>query len=373
VCVGLVHDDNEAQIRISEHKAHKYEPLDGNADCFNATIKNMENLKEHLKVDRIIRISDKGCFSAKIVAETVKQGFDLIASMKLTEKYILLLEDALQKGHHFTLLDYLSISQARKKEPSKQDRYYGLSVESSLTYGNKEYPMRFIFVRSDGKVKRDRNRREKQIAKIETEINILKEKVGMPYYRDAKKLQAKIDNLCKRYKEGKHLQIELLTSDNGKATSFSYKWDKESLEKEAIFDGIYLLGTTLVEHPIGTVFSLFKEQHYSETANKDLKGPLRIRPVFLQNLDRIESLIFILFLSLMVYMFLERWYRNSVTEQKQRKTTTRTLLSFFRNYALTVMVSEDGIQKIPNSLNIIQSTIFSVLGLEFSQIYHKFT
>jgi hypothetical protein len=50
--------------------------LDGNADSFEATIKNMENLKEHLKVDRIIRISDKGCFSAKIVAETVKQGFD---------------------------------------------------------------------------------------------------------------------------------------------------------------------------------------------------------------------------------------------------------------------------------------------------------
>ena len=84
-------------------------------------------------------------------------------------------------------------------------------------------------------------------------------------------------------------------------------------------------------------------------------------------------MIFILFLSLMVYMFLERWYRNRVTEPKQRKTTTRILLSFFRNYALTVMVSDDGIQEVPNSLNIIQNTIFSVLGLEFSEIYHKFT
>jgi len=373
VCVGLVHDDNEAQIRISEHKAHKYEPLDGNADCFNATIKNMENLKEHLKVDRIIRISDKGCFSAKIVAETVKQGFDLIASMKLNEQYILLLYDAFLRGQDFTLFDYLSLSQARKKEPSEQDRYYGMDVEGSLTYGIKEYPMRFIFIKSDGKIKRDRNRREKQIAKIESEIKNIQEKVGMPYYRDAKKLQAKIDLLCKRYKEGKHLKVELLTSDDGKAISLDYKWDKEAVEKEAIFDGIYLLGTTLMEHPLGTVFRLFKEQHYSESANKDLKGPLRVRPVFLQNQDRIEALIFILFLSLMVYMFLERWYRNSVTEPKQRKTTTRTLLSFFRNYALTVMVKKDGIFQIPNSLNVIQNTIFSVLGLEFSEIYHKFT
>jgi len=233
--------------------------------------------------------------------------------------------------------------------------------------------MRFIFVRSDGKVKRDRNRREKQIAKIEAEIQDIQEKVGTPYYRDAKKLQTKIDKLCKRYKEGKHIKIELLTSDDGKAISFSYKWDKEALEKEARLDGIYLLGTTIMERPMGTVFELFKEQHYSESANKDLKGPLRIRPIFLQNQGRIEALIFILFLSLMVYMLLERWYRNSVTEPKQRKTTTRTLLSFFRNYALTIMVSEDGIQEIPNSLNLIQNKIFSVLGLEFSQIYHKFT
>jgi len=367
VKVGLnVANDGKGPVPIF------YEPLDGNADCFNATIKNMENLREHLKVDRIIRISDKGCFSAKIVSETVKQGFDLIASMKLNKQYILLLEEAMQKGHHFTLFDYLSISQARKKEPSQQDRYYGMSVESNLTYGQKEYPMRFIFVRSDGKIKRDRNRREKQIAKIETEIRNIQKKVGMPYYRDAQKLKEKIKNLCKRYTIGKHIKVDILI-ENGKAISFSYKWDREAIEKEARLDGVYLLGTTLMEHPIFTVFRLFKEQHYSESANKDLKGPLRIRPVFLQNQGRIESLIFILFLSLMVYMFLERWYRNSVPQPKQRKTTTRTLLSFFRNYALTVIVSEDGIQEIPNSLNIIQHTIFSVLGLEFSQIYHKFT
>jgi hypothetical protein len=263
----------------------------------------MENLKEYLKVDRIIRISDKGCFIAKIVAETVscwfdthsesyvkptkkvKQGFDLIASMKLNEQYLNLLENAFLQGHHFILLDYLSLSQARKKNPSEQDRYYGMSVESNLTYGQKEYPMRFIFIRSDGKIKRDRNRREKclvvstpipkvmfgsltnakgfrskqqkkQITKIEAEIKNLQEKVGMPYYRDAKKLKAKIDLLCKRYPEGRHLKVELLTSD-GKAISFSYEWDKEALEKEAKLDGIYLLGTTLIFHPIGTVFRLF--------------------------------------------------------------------------------------------------------------------
>lgn len=367
VKVGLnVANDGKGPVPIF------YESLDGNADPFEATLKNMENLKAHLKVDRLLRISDKGCFSAKIVAETVRQGFDLIASMKLTERYRALLEEAWQSGQDFTLLDYLSQNQARKKDPSQQDRYAALEVGSSLTYGQREYPMRFLFVRSDGKLKRDRKRREKHRAKMEAELTLLKEKVGMPYHRDPEKLQSKMDRLLKRYPEGAFLEIDIQTSD-GKVVSLEYTWDEAALAKQARCDGIYLLGTTLMEHPMGEVFGLFKEQHYSESANKHLKGPLRIRPIFLQNQARIEALIFILFLALMVYMLIERRYRNRVPQPELRKTTTRTLLKVFRNYALTVVVSEDGIQEIPNALNMTQQAVFSVLGLKFSDLYQEFT
>lgn len=345
--------------------------MDGNADPFEATLKNREHLKEHLKVDSLLRISDKGGFSAKIVAETVRQGFDLIASMKLTEAYRDLLEEAWQSGQDFTLLDYLSQNQARKKDPSNQDRYSGLEVESSLPYGQKEYPMRLIFVRSDGKLKRDRNRREKHIARREAELTLLKEKVGKPYYRDPPKLQANLDKLLKRYPEGAFVHIDLQTSA-GKAVSLEYTWEEAAVAEKAKWDGIYLVGTTLRERPMGEVFGLFKEQHYSESANKDLKGPLRIRPIFLQTQARIEALIFLLFLALMVYRLIERWYRNRVPDPKLRKTTTRTLLRVFRNYAVTVMVSEDGIQEIPNALSRTQHAVFSGLGLNFSEIYQGF-
>lgn len=366
VKVGLnVANDGKGPVPIF------YEALDGNADPFEATLENMEHLKAQLKVDRILRISDKGCFSAKIVAETVRQGFDVIASMKLTEVYRTLLEEAWQRGQDFTLLEYLSQNQARKKDPSQQDRYYGLDVESSLTYGQKDYPLRLIFVRSDGKLKRDSHRREKHRAKMEAELILLKENVGMPYYRDPEKLQSKLDQLLKRYPEGALVHIDLQTSA-GKAVSLEYAWDEAAVAEAARWDGIYLLGTTLMGHPMGEVFGLFKEQHYSESANKDLKGPLRIRPIFLQNQARIEALIFVLFLALMVYMLLERWYRNRVTEPKLCKTTTRTLLRVFSSYAVTVIVSEDGIQEIPNALSRTQQAVFSVLGLNFSEIYQGF-
>jgi hypothetical protein len=60
-----------------------------------------------------------------------------------------------------------------------------MDVNSNLTYGMKEYPTRFIFVRSDGKINRDSKRSEQQRAQIDSELTVLQETVGMPYYRDA--------------------------------------------------------------------------------------------------------------------------------------------------------------------------------------------
>lgn len=69
-----------------------YEPLDGRATGVAATLQNMDHLKQSLPVDHLLRISDKGCCSAKIVAETQRQGFDLIASLKGIAPYPALLE-----------------------------------------------------------------------------------------------------------------------------------------------------------------------------------------------------------------------------------------------------------------------------------------
>ncbi|MFN3476954.1 MAG: hypothetical protein ACK4Z6_05310 [Candidatus Methylomirabilales bacterium] len=92
------------------------------------------------------------------------------------------------------------------------------------------------------------------------------------------------------------------------------------------------------------VFQLFQEQHYVESANRQLKGPLQVRPMFLQTQARIESLLFILVLALMVYLLVEQWYRQPVSEPVGRKTTTRTLLQAFQPYALTVVVTAAGVQ-----------------------------
>ena len=60
-----------------------------------------------------------------------------------------------------------------------------------------------------------------------------------------------------------------------------------------------------------------------------------MRPVFLHSPRRIESLMFLLVISLMTHDLIQRTDRNSLPANapvKERHTTTLTLLAAFKNY-----------------------------------------
>ncbi|MFH0774773.1 MAG: hypothetical protein V2A53_04670 [bacterium] len=77
----------------------------------------MENLKEHLKLDNILRISDRGCFSPEVAVKTKKRyGFDLISSIDFSKSYQDIFYTMTGSGITWKELTYLSINQQAKKE-----------------------------------------------------------------------------------------------------------------------------------------------------------------------------------------------------------------------------------------------------------------
>jgi len=95
----------------------------------------------------------------------------------------------------------------------------------------------------------------------------------------------------------------------------------------------------LATHNADTVFTMFREQNPVEHANRQFKGPLAVRPVFLHSPERVEALVFLLMISLMVYFLVQRTYRENTPEdapEKERRTTTATILDAFRNYAILI-------------------------------------
>ena len=121
------------------------------------------------------------------------------------------------------------------------------------------------------------------------------------------------------------------------------------------------------------VFSTFKEQYTVENANKILKGPVKLRPIFLHKQERIESLILVIFLALMLYYLLERTYYYYQREEAKKmskkaqkaikKMTARKLLWMFNWYSLGIIHIGD--QKIlkPAELTNDQQNVFDLLKL----------
>lgn len=334
-----------------------YEALDGNASGFVETIRNMENLKKHMKLDRIVRINDRGCFSAKILAETKKAEFDLISSVKFTADLEQIVRDAIDTAT-FQRMSFTGENQKRR-DPYEQDGYSAFEIDHEFSYKKEKYPVRLIIVRSDGKVKRDQKNRKKHCETIENELNKLASKLGGSYYTEDR-IEKKKSKILSKYPEGKYYDVKIDAARN----QLEYKLSKEDIEYDSVLDGIFLLVTTLPKekYPLDRVFTLFKEQHYIERENQILKGTLRIRPVYLQNQKRIEGLIFILWLALLCYLLMERIYRNNSSEPKEKKRTARSILECFDIYIYSGIKGYSSLA--PNPMDEQQIRVYSRLGLK---------
>jgi len=372
VKIGLdVAKDEYGQVPIY------YEDLDGKAQGTAAVIGNMENLKKHLKLDHILRISDRGCFSPEVAIKTKKRyGFDLISSIDFSKSYQDIFYTMMSSGITWEGLTYLSINQQAKKEEKDRDHYYGFETKRELEYNGEKEEVRVIFIKSDGKLKREKKTEAKRITFINKGFEGINEKIGHPHYGTTEAVEKRIKSLLSKYPAyGQLYTYEIIQNEAGKPIKAIPFVHETLLARKRMLYGVYVIGTTLNEdeYPMDRVFSIFKEQYTVENANKILKGPVRLRPIFLHKQERIESLILVIFLALMLYYLLERtYYYHQQDEQKKKakkaekaikKMTARKLLWMFNWYSLGIIYIGD--QKIikPAELTADQQRVFDLLGL----------
>ncbi|MDP1814630.1 MAG: hypothetical protein Q8K92_09310 [Leadbetterella sp.] len=187
-----------------------YEDLSGNASSTAVTIQNMENLQKHLKPDHIIRISDRGCFSPKVAIKTKESGFDYISSIDFSKSYKDLFFECASSGIVWENLTYLSINQ-QKKEKEDRDYYYGYETKKNLEYNGRTQLMRTIFIKSNGKLKREKKTETKRLTFINKGFERINEKIGHPHYRTTKEVEKRIATVLSKYPDyGKLYSYEII-------------------------------------------------------------------------------------------------------------------------------------------------------------------
>ena len=357
--------------------------VSGNDNGHTAVAEQFALIMKHLKPVELTMISDRGTYSIVHLARMRKEGFDALCSAPWDD--FRALYDSHRESLNWTRASYLSIEQRRRRTQGDlpQEHYDLAVVRHQLTdpETKRPFPVRVIFVFSTGDQKVTRQQRSRHVEKINCELKKIEHSVASGNRNtDPASVTRRVERVLGSKKAAKYFSYEMIPlSDKqrdrlpapgrGRAKPthrFRYCFDAALQTNDEQYDGLNALVTTAKRRSTDELFSKFKQQAYAEHANHVFKGPLRVRPVFLKSAHRVEALVFLMMMSLTLYFVLQRSYRATCEEDasaKERRKTTRTILSEFAVYLLLITRTEAGRIVQPLQLSAVQRALLQRLGL----------
>jgi transposase len=322
---------------------------DGNTSDQKTVIQNMQNLRKRLKTDEFVIVGDRGMISSENIVAYEENALRYIGTLKLGKEHKELIKSI--DDSEFEKLDYTRGNGA----------YYGVNRELTFKYREKEVNAKGLIVKSEKKEEKDRKNREKGIKKITDKLehifsNINKRKYKKREYTEEQTKKA----LTGKYKK----YIEYYLEENDEELSFDF-WVIDDLVKEdSKMDGKYIIVTNVHEYTKSQLLNAYKSRFIVESRIRNMKSDIKVRPLFLQNDERIESLVFVTILALMVYSILE-----TLCRRENINITSRTLLEIFGKLSLIKLVDNDGEILILEDLSYYQSEVLKRLRFPMPEVY----
>lgn len=160
------------------------------------------------------------------------------------------------------------------------------------------------------------------------------------------------------------MEVQLEGEEGQLVLSFGGQAEQMVLAQER--DGRYLL---ITNRPLSAeeMVRQFKAQDHLENRTRPLKGPIRMRSIFLHNPPRIESLIFICMLALLAFSILEM-----LAKRAHIQMTAERLPEQFQTLPVVYTVFKDGScwrQLVP--VSAFQHKVILALGFPNPEIYLK--
>lgn len=378
VHVGLcTHVDEYGPLPIYGHI------VSGNQNGHSAVAEQFALIQKHLRPPELTMISDRGTYSIVHLARMRNEGFHALCSAPWDDFRTLYDEHA--EVLNWNRASYLSIEQQRRRRQGNLPReHYELAVlRHQLTdpATKQDFPVRVIYVFSTADEKVSRQQRAKQIEKITTGLEKLQHSVASGNrntdLNSVARRVARVFGSKRSARYFSHEMVALTSQQQAKlpkpragckrpAHRFRFSFDEALQKQDERYDGRSVLVTTVMQRSADELFSKFKQQTYAEHANHIFKGPLAVRPVFLKNVHRVEALVFLMMMSLTLYFILQRTYRSTCEKdapKKERRTTTRTILSEFNVYIVLVTKTDLGRLVQPLQPTPTQRTLLRRLNL----------
>jgi transposase len=359
--------------------------VSGNQNGHTAIAQQLALVKKHLKPPELTMISDRGTFSAGHLLRLSDSGYHAIAAAPWDDFR------ALFDEHYERLLwqeaTYLSLEQQRRRTQGDLPlEHYELAVvRHPLTDrdSGRSIPTRVIFVFSTADQKVAQKNREKSVQKIREGLEAMGRSVAEGRRNtDPTSVARRVSKIFGKRQAANYFAYEMIPLSKKERDRlpapqrgckrpqhrFEFTYDEQAAQEDADYDGYSVLVTTAPRtQSADLLFSKYKQQSYSELANHEFKTPLAVHPVFLKSPQRVEALVFLMMITLTLYILIQRIYRKNVPAKapiKEQRTTTKTILRAFNKYTLIIQHSRLGREVQPTRLTIRQRQILQQLGFD---------
>jgi transposase len=302
--------------------------------------RGLERLRELLPEGLLI-VADSALGNIKPLCEADRAGLRFICPLRAVtgyrERFLSEVGDGALRP-----LRYAS-ERERRRPPAERARYRGVlrpfEVEDPETGERRCF--RVAYVHSSEEEREIRAARERALVKAEDALARIERGLGGRHYPT----KAHVERRLARVLAPVEGLIETEAGERAGRPTLRFRRNQEAIEHAGGTDGITALATNIPGRlSAERVLSTYKQQWMVERRHRDLKQTLRVRPIFLQNDDRIEALVSVVGLALLVFGLIEAELRRRIGDEqlpgllpegRSGPPTGRNILAAFQGLGLT--------------------------------------
>ena len=287
VVIGLLVTDEGMPI------AHHVYP--GNTKDSSTLTDQIHRLKKTFGIKQCVLVVDRGMVTKDNLTELVTEGYQYIVALRKRKRE--LFKPVLEAGRN-------------RLQPVKGQKNL-LGFETALEELGGD---RVIFYHNSEKAEVEKRHRKERLDKAKTR---LKEIQGL-FLSGKRKDKEKLLQQAVRYLERKKLaSFFQLQTDENKGINFTLK--QEKVEFEAELDGLFVLRTNRDDLSIAELVSAYKTLARAESAFKELKDFIELRPMRHWTEERVRAHIFICVLAYLLETCIEIKLKRAEMEMTARK------------------------------------------------------
>ena len=287
VVIGLLVTDEGMPI------AHQVYP--GNTKDSSTLTDQIHRLKKTFGIKQCVLVVDRGMVTKDNLTELVSEGYQYIVALRKRKRE--LFQPVLQAGR------------GRLQPVEGQKNLLGF--ETTLTEFGCD---RVIFYYNSEKAEVEARHRKERLDKAKTRFKEIQALFLSGKRKDKEKLLQQAARYLERKKLASFFQLQ---TDENKGINFTLK--QEKVEFEAELDGLFVLRTNRDDLSIAELVSAYKTLARAESAFKELKDFIDLRPIYHWTEERVKAHIFICVLAYLVEICIEIKLKRAGLEMTARK------------------------------------------------------